>query len=152
MIPDDKLNEALRLYGRATNLTMLDRIGQWDEVGLTIPQLRVLFLLRREPGAAAGAIARHLKVTPSTVTGLIDRLVRIGLVRRTGDASDRRVVRNVLTERGLAVVSDLGREGQTRLMEAFRSMEPRRFEGLLASLASLVPAAGEAESTPATSG
>ena len=42
--------------------------------------------------SSAGEIARHTGLTSGAVTGLIDRLERLGLVERTADPADRRKV------------------------------------------------------------
>jgi DNA-binding MarR family transcriptional regulator len=42
--------------------------------------------------STAGEIARHTGLTSGAVTGLIDRLERLGLVERTADPADRRKV------------------------------------------------------------
>lgn len=150
MISETKLNEAIQLYGRAAGLVDPNRIGLWEELGLTIPQLRVLFFLQREPNAPAGAIAQYLGVTPSTVTGLVDRLVRIQLVRRTEDPSDRRMVRNVLTDRGVEVVSQVEESGRTFMAEIFERMGDERLDALMRALQDLIAAAAEVE--PAMAG
>jgi DNA-binding MarR family transcriptional regulator len=48
-------------------------------------------------------------VTPPTISGIVDRLVKLGLVRREDDESDRRLVRNLLTEDGANACSRLER-------------------------------------------
>lgn len=78
------------------------RFRAWAEIGLTTAQLRVLFLVRESPGVTAGALAQRLSVTPPTISGIVDRLVKLSLVRREDDESDRRLVRNLLTEKGEA--------------------------------------------------
>jgi DNA-binding MarR family transcriptional regulator len=45
----------------------------------------------------------------ATITGVIDRLERDGLLRRFPDATDRRVVRLRLTETGRALRADVER-------------------------------------------
>jgi MarR family transcriptional regulator, lower aerobic nicotinate degradation pathway regulator len=98
---------------------------------LSIIQVRLLGVLRdREP--AMMELASFLELDKSSVTGLIDRAERRGLVRRTSDASDRRAVHVVLTERGqsvaetfatqvtreiAAITEHLGSESRTRLVD-----------------------------------
>lgn len=65
---------------------------RWGSEGLTISQLRVLYLLRDSGRASVGAVAEHLGITPSTATALVDRLVQRGLVERGAREGDRRVV------------------------------------------------------------
>ncbi|MCA1223249.1 MarR family winged helix-turn-helix transcriptional regulator [Streptomyces sp. 8L] len=67
--------------------------------GLSVIQLRVLGVLRdREPGMQE--LARHLGLDKSSMTGLIDRAERRGLVRRAPSPRDRRGVQVSLTEDG----------------------------------------------------
>lgn len=68
---------------------------------LTLPQFDVLAQIHRRPeGMTAGALTRELLVTPGNVTGIVDRLVRLGLVQRRPVPEDRRAMRVVLTPRG----------------------------------------------------
>lgn len=107
---------ARQLYIRA--FTTLDpmRLRWWSEMGLTTPQLRVIFLLRERPGMSAGELAQSLGVTPPTVSGIVDRLVKVDLLRREEDASDRRLVRNFLTDKGQFAAGEVERTVTTFIM------------------------------------
>jgi DNA-binding MarR family transcriptional regulator len=94
------VDSALRYFGEALNMFDPLRFRAWAEMGLTTAQLRVLFLVREAPGVTAGALAHRLSVTPPTISGIVDRLVKLGLIRREDDESDRRLVRNFLTDQG----------------------------------------------------
>jgi MarR family transcriptional regulator, organic hydroperoxide resistance regulator len=87
----------------------------WLEVDLTMPQLKVLFILHAEDGASMGRLATALGVTLSTVTGIVDRLVEHGLVQRQEDPQDRRLVVCRLTPRALTTVERLHQAGRLRL-------------------------------------
>jgi len=102
---DTLLEEAFRLLGRTIARVDPGRLEAWVELGLTMTQLRVLFILRGEDGASARALAERLNVTPSTLTRIVDRLVGQGLVRRTVDEEDRRLVRHCLTDAGASTVA-----------------------------------------------
>jgi len=69
-------------------------------IGLTGPQRVALRVLGRRPGISAGALSDILRLHPSTLTGILHRLERRGLVRRTRDPEDRRRARLALTARG----------------------------------------------------
>lgn len=56
-----------------------------------------------EIGLKVSEISRFLRLSPPTVTQLINSLEAKGMVERMSDPSDRRVVRIKLTERGTAV-------------------------------------------------
>jgi DNA-binding MarR family transcriptional regulator len=73
--------------------------------GLTLPQFDVLAQLeRRKDGMTPGDLTRALLVTAGNVTGIVDRLQRLGLVERRAVPEDRRTVRVCLSPRGRAVV------------------------------------------------
>ena len=72
-------------------------------LGITPQGMNVLLMLqvRAEEGCLLGEIGEHLMVSAATVTGLVDRLVRRGLVSRIEQADDRRKRRVRLTAEGL---------------------------------------------------
>ena len=61
-------------------------------VGVNSSDLECLDLILMSGPSSAGDIARHTGLTSGAVTGLIDRLERLGLVERTADPADRRKV------------------------------------------------------------
>jgi DNA-binding MarR family transcriptional regulator len=61
-------------------------------VGVNSSDLECLDLILMSGPSTAGEIARHTGLTSGAVTGLIDRLERLGLVERTADPADRRKV------------------------------------------------------------
>ncbi len=71
--------------------------------GVTGPQRLALRMVGRFPGASAGELAELLHVHPSTLTGVLDRLVRRGLLERRGDPEDGRRALFELTNRGIHV-------------------------------------------------
>ncbi len=80
-----------------TVIALLSRAAAEHDLSLT--QLRVLAILRdRRPTMAE--LATHLGLERSSVSGLIDRAVRRGLVRRDTSKEDGRAVRVSLTPDG----------------------------------------------------
>jgi DNA-binding MarR family transcriptional regulator len=67
-------------------------------------------------------LARHMGVTPATMSLAIDRLERKGYVARARDGADRRRVHVRLTSAGV------------RIREASSVLDPSRVEGLLSRL------------------
>jgi DNA-binding MarR family transcriptional regulator len=94
--------------------------GVYAEVGhnceLTPTQAQMLCLLRGEPRAMAGLV-RTLGVERSSLTGLVDRAERSGLVERRADPADRRAVRVALTPAGDAAARRFHDEVTERLAE-----------------------------------
>jgi DNA-binding MarR family transcriptional regulator len=69
-------------------------------LGLTGPQRLVLRLVGRFPGITAGRLAQILHVHPSTLTGVLKRLEKRGLLERKSDPLDGRKALFALTETG----------------------------------------------------
>lgn len=72
-------------------------------IGVTGPQRMVLRVVGLFPGLSAGDVSRILHVHPSTLTGILQRLVQQRLVTRVGDDVDRRRAVLRLTTRGRRV-------------------------------------------------
>ncbi len=78
--------------------------------GMTIPQFFALVVLENQDGNMMKELGEHLGLSLGTVTGIVDRLARNGLVARYSDGSDRRVVRVRLTPAGQSVLKKVRRE------------------------------------------
>lgn len=146
----DQLEEAFHLLARTIVRSDPSRLEAWAGLGLTMTQLRVLFLVRQNEGASAGMLAESLQVTPSTLTRIMDRLVRNRLVERQVDHGDRRLVRHRLTPSAHEMVRELERTGREQLYSIFHEMSPRQLDRLVAALRDLAAAAEAAESRPRT--
>lgn len=71
-----------------------------NEIGVTGPQRLVLRVVALRPGMSAGDLAAVLHVHPSTLTGVLHRLVAQRLLERRHDPRDRRRAVLRLTPRG----------------------------------------------------
>ena len=70
-----------------------------ERLGLGVSDLRAWDLLLKDGPITASRFAELTGLTPGAVTGLIDRLVKAGAVKRTPDPHDRRkVIISVTTE------------------------------------------------------
>ena len=106
--------------------------------------MRLLWALRDEDGLPVGALAEHLGVNPSTITGHVDRLVRQDLVRREEDADDRRIVRNYLTETGVVTIGALRRIAGAYFFNIIKRLDDDQLARLGSALDDLNKAAAEA--------
>jgi MarR family transcriptional regulator, organic hydroperoxide resistance regulator len=87
----------------------------WIELNLTLAQLKSLFFIAAKDKTNFKKLAEALGVTPPNVTGIIDRLVEQGLVTRTENAEDRRIMLLQATEKGQELLNNL-RERRTTQM------------------------------------
>lgn len=138
-----KLVAVARQYSDAVAIVDPLRIRLWTECGLTMPQLRLLLIMRDEPGVTGGVLAERFAVNPSTITGHVEKLLQRGLVRREEDDLDRRVQHNYLTEDGADLVGRLERAAGHYLIAILERLAPEQLERLSAALSDLVGAARE---------
>ncbi|MBD0276225.1 MAG: MarR family transcriptional regulator [Acetobacteraceae bacterium] len=75
--------------------------------GTSLPVWRVLAALSARPGETVTGLAEACLLQQPTMTKLLDRMVRDGLVARSQDARDRRVIRVALTPEGEAKAAEL---------------------------------------------
>ncbi len=137
---ESAVDAAIRLFGEVVNLFDPIRFRAWAQMGLTTAQLRVLFLVREEPGVTAGELASRIGVTPPTISGIVDRLVKSGLVRREDDETDRRLVRNFLTEQGEAICARLESGTETFTRRILVEMHHEDLQALVNGLRAFVAA------------
>jgi len=69
-------------------------------LGITGPQRLVLRIVGQFPGVSAGELAEIVHLHPSTITGILQRLVRKGLLARERDPIDSRRVRLKVRPKG----------------------------------------------------
>jgi DNA-binding MarR family transcriptional regulator len=102
-----KAHETLLNVFVTANLLVKEADRVLQPFGITESQFDILMLLEHQaPDGSAdqSTLGRMLVVNRSNVTGLIDRMERDGLVKRTGDPADRRVKRVRMTSEGLRVL------------------------------------------------
>jgi DNA-binding MarR family transcriptional regulator len=97
----------LYLLARASHLISAEFHEQLRRRGISVPVWRVLASLVGSTGETVTGLAEACLLQQPTMTKLLDRMVRDGLVKRSQDTRDRRVVRVVLTARGEMLASDL---------------------------------------------
>lgn len=114
-----------------TTMAVLNRIGAEHDLSLT--QLRVLGILR-DRRVKMSTLADFLGLDRSTISGLVDRAEKRGLLRRAPNPADGRAVDVLLTETG----AELAEHGATEVARALSPLtskltraEARRLTALL---------------------
>lgn len=108
---------------------------------LTGPQLVCLRHLLRHGPMASGELARRISLSPATVTGIVDRLEKRGLVRRERSPDDKRRLRITLTETGLATARRMPpplAETFSRRLNALPPAEREEIERVIAKVADMM--------------
>ena len=118
----------------------LQRRSKWMSTrrGVTGPQRLALRIIGHMPHVSAGLLATTLKLHPSTLTGVLQRLERRGFLTRRVDGSDRRRVHLDLTDRGRAATRPLRGSVEDAVTEVLKREDPRELRATADLLRSLV--------------
>ncbi|WP_155971396.1 MarR family winged helix-turn-helix transcriptional regulator [Paenibacillus sp. Soil522] len=113
-----RLDESFRQVRKQIN-------AEWNTYnvhGLGMTHGRMLIILAESGAQKASALAEQLLITSGGVTGIADRLIELGYVKRERGELDRRVVMLDITDEGLKIVN---------LIETIRSkMMHKLFDGM----------------------
>jgi DNA-binding MarR family transcriptional regulator len=96
----------------------------WQGAGMD----EVLGKLGAEDGMRITDLGRCAGLEPSTMTGLLDRMERDGLVHRANDPQDRRALQIHLTERGAGVRDQIFEAVDALFRELFAGIDPGQME------------------------
>ena len=100
MEKSDELLDALTQTA-FTVMAVLNKVGAEHDLSLT--QLRVLGILRDRGRLRMATLAEYLGLEKSTMTGLVDRAEKRGLLARAPSGTDRRAVEVYITPQGEAL-------------------------------------------------
>ncbi|MFI9589072.1 MarR family winged helix-turn-helix transcriptional regulator [Nonomuraea sp. NPDC052265] len=122
---DDAMDALVRTTFEVTGV--LTRIGAAHDMSLT--QLRVLGILR-DRRARVTDLAAYLGLDKSTMSGLIDRAQRRGLLTRAKNLEDGRVVEVYATPAGLELAQRVEDEIRRALAPAVGRLAPEQLDRL----------------------
>lgn len=105
--------------------------------------LGVLISLWRTDGPKAVDLGRQAGLEPSTMTGLVDRMERDGLVYRQADKDDRRAQRIFLTDEGRHVRRPVLKATTTVLSKVFDGISQEELLQVMTLLQQVLKNAGE---------
>lgn len=93
--------------------------GELMSGALSFPQLGAMMFLAEHPLCSMNELAGALDHSLSAVSGLVDRMVKNGWIRRERSPDDRRVVRVSLTEQGRRILQRVLMERRRTYMRLF---------------------------------
>ena len=96
--------------------------------GVTHTQFLLLAAIRAYGRCAMGTLARNLHISMPTASGIVDRLVRSGFVRRAALPEDRRCVVVELTAKGEAFFRDFETVIRRRWEEVLLALDPHELQ------------------------
>ena len=107
-------------------------------VGLTGPQLVLLQEIARSGEVTAGEIARAVSLSQATVTGILERLEKRGLLVRQRNERDRRRIMVSITEAGQKILATGPPLMQEAFVDKFSSLQEWEQTMILSALQRLV--------------
>ncbi len=133
---------ALLALQRATHATLQVLVAELAELELTASEINVLGNLADGRARTVSGLGAAVGSRSSTLTGVLDRLERRGLVTRTASATDRRSLVVELTAGGRDAAASVRRTVTALERRALRPLPPDAVAGFHAVLAALteVPA------------
>jgi DNA-binding MarR family transcriptional regulator len=105
--------------------------------GITGPQRLVIRIIGRFPSILASQLAEILHLHPSSLTAVLKRLERRGLIRRRPDQRDRRRWLLGLTRKGLALNGDTSGTVEAAVLQTIGALSKRDLEGARVTLGTL---------------
>lgn len=118
------------------------------ETGLSGSQLWAIKIIAEAATIKPSELARRMYLHPATVVGLIDRLVKKGLVARTRCDKDRRIVQIALTEKGERLLISAPEVPQGLLVRGLENLSKDDVITVANGLAELVRILGVEELPP----
>ena len=117
--PDHRLGPTLGHAAHMARAALLNRVSKYD---VTPAQTHVLLYLHDHGGQSLQReLTGHMRVKPSTMNGVLDRMEEKGLVRRSISGRDAR--RRILT------LTDKGEEEQTAFQQSYLDAEEAMVRG-----------------------
>ena len=111
----------LYLYAESRRVTKTEARDR----GLTGPQLSVLKILEATGDLSLTELSERMSAKNSTITGIVDRMERDGLVVRDRSATDRRVVLIRATPKGLELARSVKVSAMELLTGALASLREK---------------------------
>jgi MarR family transcriptional regulator, organic hydroperoxide resistance regulator len=107
VLNDAVSNEVVGLFRELLHAVLVSSTPAWLDLQLTLPQLRIVFIVAHGESASVTQIAQRLGIGEPTASHLVDKLVQAHLVKRAEDSEDRRRTKVRLTPAGEELIDQL---------------------------------------------
>lgn len=130
----DRTDQSLIALRRILRATEIYGRKLASAAGLTAVQFRVLQIVAERGSCTATLIAHQMRVSQATITALVDKLVKHGMVTREKSLTDRRQTNIVITGAGRDTIRRAPDALQQRYVRKFEALEDWEQAQLVASL------------------
>lgn len=111
-----------------------EEVRELTGLGITPGQVNALLILYMHDDLTMGELSSEIYLAESAATRLVDRLVKMNLVKRKGDEKDRRVVRVYLTSYGRQLANLVFQRRSFRFRNLAERITPDEREQLITSV------------------
>lgn len=119
------MERVIAVFDRMMHKLMADHAPTMTAIDLTMAQTKALYLVIAAGDLRMSELAARLHVTSSTATGVVDRLVDLGLVSRREEPADRRHVVIAATEDAMVAVEQFRELNSRRMRQMLQHVAPR---------------------------
>jgi DNA-binding MarR family transcriptional regulator len=128
---------------RISQLMYQDSRKMAKQFNITAPQSYVIkTLVDSEEPLSSADLSRQLGVTPSNITGIIDRLEERGLVKRKQKENDRRSMLIELTKTGEELGKSLPDVVESKMVNGLKDLSPTEVFGIYSGLQNIIEIVG----------
>ena len=136
----DRTDQSLIALRRILRATEIYGRKLASAAGLTAVQFRVLQIVAERGNCTATHIAQQMRVSQATITALVDKLVKHGVVTREKSQTDRRQTNIVITDAGHETIRRAPDALQQRYVRKFEAWEQAQLVASLERVATLLDA------------
>ena len=122
-----KLMQGAELYTKELN----------KKYHVSAAQLNCILTLYEQGSLPPSQIAKYMMVKSSTVTGVVDRLEQKGLVTRTRNSPDRRIINIELTETGKKLARNAPPPIQQKIIDGIKKLPEKEIKRVVIALTKL---------------
>jgi DNA-binding MarR family transcriptional regulator len=137
--PADDILSAIHILANLIGGAYSDHL---DDIGITVPEWRVVLTLARYPGSTATEITDRWAMDKMAISRAIQRQEKANNIERKGNPDDRRSFRLSLTASGDALYEKILPVANKRYQTLVSSISPRELASLHKSLDKLIAGAG----------
>lgn len=101
---------------------------------VSISHIVILGLLKLKARCKMNEIAKALHISTSAATGMVDRMVKAGLLKRVPGENDRRIINIEATQKGKKISEDIQEHRHKFVMDVFGKLRPSEREGFLGTM------------------
>ena len=115
-------DRAMELFSQLSRGMVRHENNYLAKGAITLPQVWVLRYLLRQRECSMRELAAFMKMGLSSVTGMVDRLVKQGLVNRRRTEKDRRLVFVDITVKGRKILKEILEQRRETTLNLFESL------------------------------